>query len=76
MGVEGFWVAELRVWQLKIGSKSCFGNYETLKHKPSAIVISVRRLFIEMRMSTEDLATLRIVNFFDQTFRLIPMKIW
>ena len=23
-GVEGFWVAELRVWQLKIGRKSCF----------------------------------------------------
>ena len=26
-GAEGFWVAELRVWQLKIGSKSCFANY-------------------------------------------------
>ena len=25
-GVEGFWVAELRVRQLKIGSKSCFDN--------------------------------------------------
>ena len=25
-GAEGFWVAELRVRQLKIGSKSCFGN--------------------------------------------------
>ena len=24
-GAEGFWVAELRVRQLKIGSKSCFG---------------------------------------------------
>ena len=23
-GAEGFWVAELRVRQLKIGSKSCF----------------------------------------------------
>ena len=28
VGVEGLWVAELRVQQLKIGSKSCFGNYE------------------------------------------------
>ena len=25
-GAEGFWVAELRVRQLKIGSKSCFAN--------------------------------------------------
>jgi hypothetical protein len=24
-GAEGFWLAELRVQQLKIGSKSCFG---------------------------------------------------
>ena len=24
-GAEGFWVVELRVRQLKIGSKSCFG---------------------------------------------------
>ena len=24
-GAEGFWFAELRVLQLKIGSKSCFG---------------------------------------------------
>ena len=27
-GAEGLWVAELRVQQLKIGSKSCFGKYE------------------------------------------------
>jgi hypothetical protein len=27
VGAEGFWVAELRVRQLKIGSKSCFGIY-------------------------------------------------
>ena len=26
-GAERFWVAELRVRQLKIGSKSCFGKY-------------------------------------------------
>ena len=25
-GAEGFWVAELRVQQLKIGSKSCFAD--------------------------------------------------
>ena len=25
-GADGFWVAELRVRQLKIGSKSCFVN--------------------------------------------------
>ena len=25
-GAEGFWVAELRVWQLKKGTKSCFGT--------------------------------------------------
>ena len=25
-GAEGFWVAELWVWQLKIGRKSCFAN--------------------------------------------------
>ena len=25
-GAEGFWVAELQVRQLKIGSKSCFGT--------------------------------------------------
>ena len=24
---EGFWVAELRVWQVKIGHKSCFDIY-------------------------------------------------
>ena len=28
-GAEGFWVAELRVRQLKIGSKSCLGNFTT-----------------------------------------------
>ena len=27
-GAEGFWVAELRVRQLKIGSKSCFGKFD------------------------------------------------
>ena len=26
-GAEGFWVVELRVWQLKIGSKSCLGFF-------------------------------------------------
>ena len=26
VGAEGFWVAELRVRQLKIGSKSCFAD--------------------------------------------------
>ena len=30
-GAEGFWFAELRVRQLKIGSKSCFGKYSTSK---------------------------------------------
>ena len=29
-GVEGFWVAELRVRQLKLGRKSCFGNFLVL----------------------------------------------
>jgi hypothetical protein len=28
-GAKGFWVAELRVRQLKIGSKSCFEIYPT-----------------------------------------------
>ena len=29
-GAEEFWVAELRVRQLKIGSKSCFGIYQQI----------------------------------------------
>ena len=31
-GAEGFWVAELRVRQLKIGSKSCFANYQVAEN--------------------------------------------
>ena len=56
-------------------------NYETLKHKPFAIVISVRRLFFEMRLSTEYLELLfaKFVNsnLFRPNFqRLSHMKIW
>ena len=30
-GAEGFWIVELRVWQLRIGRKSCFGLYLLFK---------------------------------------------
>ena len=34
-GAEGFWSAELRVRQLKIGSKSCFGLHARFASIPS-----------------------------------------
>ena len=36
---EGFLVAELRVWQVKIGRKSCFVNYIYRNTKPSVFLI-------------------------------------
>ena len=36
-GAEGFWVAELRVRQLKIGSKSCSVRYLLLCNKVAVV---------------------------------------
>ena len=58
-GAEGFWVAELRVRQLKIGSKSCFGIFLNSKHISQ---LKSQRKFPEKNMSSwHDLKTLQMI---------------